>query len=182
MKELLNIVNEQDEVIGEKDRVEIHKSGWLHREVHVYFVTPNREMIFQHRAKDKDTFPDLLNATVGGHVEIGQNYEETALKETEEETGMKIAVSDLIFIRKRQKWSESPATGNVNHNFLVQYLYIYRGDIKDLKIEAGKAIGFEAMAIEKLSGLSKAEQARFIPFVFEFTSTELAEFIKDLKL
>lgn len=62
-----------------KPRENIHNQGLLHREIHVWFYTPKGEIIFQHRAKDKDTYPDLLDATVGGHVEINSDYENTAL-------------------------------------------------------------------------------------------------------
>lgn len=117
MKELLNIVDEEDKVIGQAPREEIHKNGLLHREIHVYFITPNQELIFQHRAKDKETFPDLLDATVGGHVEIGHSYEETAIKEAEEETGVKINLSDLIPINKIRKSGVDKITGKINNVF-----------------------------------------------------------------
>ncbi|HZJ41249.1 MAG TPA: hypothetical protein VFD16_03225, partial [Candidatus Saccharimonadales bacterium] len=74
MKSLLNIVDANDNIIGERERAEIHRLGLLHREIHVYFLTPDKKFIFQHRAKDKDSYPDLLDATVGGHVEIGDTY------------------------------------------------------------------------------------------------------------
>jgi len=69
LKQILEIVNENDEVIGLENRTKIHTEGLLHREIHVWFITPNGEIVFQHRAKDKDTYPDKLDATVGGHVE-----------------------------------------------------------------------------------------------------------------
>lgn len=84
MENILDIVDENDQIIGQATRDKIHRQGLLHREIHVYFITPQQEIIFQHRAKDKETFPDLLDATVGGHVEIGDSYELTAIKETEE--------------------------------------------------------------------------------------------------
>ena len=106
MAEFLNIVSEDDEIIVPGTRERIHKEGLLHQEVHIYFVTPKKEIIFQHRAKDKDTFPDLLDATVGGHVEIGDSYEQTAIKEAEEETGIKINPLDLVFINKIKRYEE----------------------------------------------------------------------------
>ena len=120
MAEFLNIVSEDDEIIVPGTRERIHKEGLLHQEVHIYFVTPKKEIIFQHRAKDKDTFPDLLDATVGGHVEIGQSYEETAIKESEEETGVKIDKNDLIFINKFKKHSKDDVTAKINYAFLSE--------------------------------------------------------------
>jgi isopentenyldiphosphate isomerase len=144
---ILDIVDENDRVIGQAARKEIHKKGLLHREIHVWFITPRGEIIFQHRAKDKDTFPDLLDATVGGHVEQGGSYEETALKEMKEETGIDGDLKDL-------------------HNTIrAQYAYMFQGDIKDLRIEKGRALGFETWPIDALSHLSLENKRKFIPLI-----------------
>lgn len=180
MEELLNIVNENDEIIGQKTRSLIHKDGLLHREIHVYFITPNKEVIFQHRAKDKDTYPDLLDATVGGHVEIGDDYSQTAIKEVEEETGLKIRASDLIFLNKIQRRSEDKATGKINNAIRQSYLYIFKGNINDLRVEEGKAIGFELWSLDKLFNLSEIENHRFIPYVIKFLQEELPKFLIDI--
>jgi isopentenyldiphosphate isomerase len=177
MQKILNIVDESDEIIGEDTRENIHKNGLLHREIHVYFITKNKEIIFQHRAKDKDSYPDLLDATVGGHVEIGDSYEQTAIKETEEETGVKLKFSDLILINKVKKYSKDKATNKINNVFNTRYVYIYKGDVKDLKIETGKALGFEVLSLDKLLNLTNEEKTRFIPYILYFVTTELPNFI-----
>lgn len=180
-KELLNIVDDNDEVIGVEDRERIHKEGLLHREVHVYFITPNKEIIFQRRAKDKDTFPGLLDATAGGHVEIGDSYEKTAIKETFEECGLKISYSELIALDKRRVDFKDLITGKVNHAFQKEFAYLFSGNIDDLKIEAGKATGFQAWPVEKIIHLSDEEKLKFIPYVYEFASTKVADFIENEK-
>lgn len=178
-KENLNIVNDDDVVIGIEDRKTIHEKGLLHREVHVHFVTPNNEIIFQHRAKDKDTFPDLLDATVGGHVEIGDSYEESAIKETLEETGVSIEASDLIPVVKVHQNFKDEVTGKINYAFQQEYIYLYTGKIEDLKIEDGKGLGFEAWSVEKLSNLSDTEKLKFISYLYEFVDTVLIDFVKN---
>lgn len=180
MKKILNIVNDHDEIISEETRENIHKNGLLHREIHVYFITPNKEIIFQHRAKDKDVYPNLLDATVGGHIEIGDSYEETAIKETGEETGVKIKSSDLILINKIKKYSEDKTANKINNVFNARYVYIYKGDVKDLKIEAGKALGFEVWTLNKLLNLTDEEKTRFIPYVLHFATTELMDIINQI--
>lgn len=182
MKEVLNIVNENDEIIGEETRKNIHKNGLLHREIHVDFITPDKKIIFQHRAKDKDTYPDLLDTTVGGHVEIGDDYERTAIKETEEETGVKITANDLIVVDKIKKRGEDNVTGKINYAFSSRYVYVYRGDIKDLIIESGKSLGFEIWTFEELLNLSEHEKGRFIPSVLNFAITELFNFVNNLEI
>ncbi len=164
---ILNIVDENDNVIGETTRKEIHEKGLLHREIHVWFVTPKGEIIFQHRAKDKDTYPNLLDATVGGHVEIGDSYEKTALKEMEEETGVRANTNDLHFIARLRKRSEDDKTKTINNTIRAQYAYVFRGAMNDLRVEAGKALGFEAWPIDKLSNLNEENKKKFIPLILE---------------
>lgn len=177
-KEFLNIVDESDNVIGTEDRKIIHEKGLLHREVHVYFVTPKDEIIFQHRARDKDTFPDLLDATVGGHVEAGDSYGQTALKEAFEETGVAIKASNLLPIGKYRIEFKDEATGKTNHAFQQEYAYIFRGKLEDLKIENGKGLGFEAWTREKLLGLSEQEKSRFIPYIYDFVTVKIYEWLQ----
>ncbi len=167
MEEKLNIVDENDEIIGEEARGKIHKEGLLHRETHVWFLTPNKELILQLRAKDKDTFPDMLDATVGGHVDLGMNYEDTALKEMEEETGIKAKMEDLKFLRKIRLKSDDLVSGKINNTFKKQFVYIYNGNLADLKIEEGKSQGFEVWPLGRLQNLTEEEKSHFVPGIVE---------------
>ncbi len=163
--QMLEIVNENDKVIGLENRTKIHKEGLLHREIHIWFITPQGKIIFQHRAKDKDTYPDKLDATVGGHVEPNASYEETAIKECKEETGIKIDVKKLFFLAKMKKKSFDKVTGLTNNTIRSQYAYLYEGLIKDLQIEKGKSEGFEAWKIDDLSNLSENDKSKFIGLI-----------------
>ncbi len=48
-EEMLEVVNEEGQVIGLETRENVHKQGLLHKETHVYFYTPEKELILQHR-------------------------------------------------------------------------------------------------------------------------------------
>jgi len=162
---ILDVVDENDNIVGEATRKEIHEKGLLHREIHVWFITPKGEIIFQHRAKDKDTFPDLLDATVGGHIEKGDSYEKTAIKEMEEETGIIADLKDLHLMLTFKKRSEDLITKTINNTIRAQYAYVYRGEISALRVEEGKALGFEAWPIDSLSHLSPEDGKKFIPLI-----------------
>lgn len=165
MKEQLEVINENDEVIGLETREKIHKEGLLHREIHIWFITPKAEIIFQHRAKDKDTYPDKLDATVSGHVEPKMSYEETAVKECKEETGIDIDLEKLVFLKKMRKKSFDEVTGLTNNTIRSQYAYLYDGSINNLRIEEGKSQGFRAWKIDDLSHLSESDKNKFIPLI-----------------
>lgn len=165
----LNIVDEQGNIVGVETRENIHKQGLLHREIHVWFYTPKGEIIFQHRAKDKDTFPDLLDATVAGHVEIGEDYKDTALKEMQEEAGIAATADNLAFIQMIKINAYDAATGTSNNTIKAVYAYRYDGKIGDLKIEEGKGVGFEVWPLEKIFNIGEEDRKKFIPAMLEPT-------------
>lgn len=165
--EMLEVIDENDNVVSLETRAKIHQNGLLHREIHVWFFTPKSEIIFQHRAKDKDTYPDKLDATVGGHVEPKMSYEETVIKECKEETGIDIDLNKLVFIKKIRKKSFDETTGLINNTIRSQYFYLYDGLINNLQIEDDESQGFVAWKINNLSHLSEIDKNKFIPFILE---------------
>jgi isopentenyldiphosphate isomerase len=177
---VLNVVDEAGNIIGQNSRENIHKKGLLHREVHVWFYTPKGEIIFQLRGKNKDTFPNLLDATVGGHVELDSDYVDTALKEMFEETGIRSNKKRLHLITTLRKRAEDPTTGMINNVIRAIYAYEYKGEDKGLEVEGGASQGFEAWSIEKLlTGLNNDERKRFIPSMLEEEYLQIYRKIKE---
>lgn len=176
----LNVVDEQGNSIGEETRENIHNQGLLHREIHIWFYTQKGEIIFQHREKDKDTYPDLLDATVGGHVEIGSNYESAALKELQEETGIEAEKNNLAFIQMVRSRTFDTVTNKTNNVIRAIYAYRYERKVTDLKVEKGKAIGFESRPLKKLFNISGEDKKRFIQSIFEKDNLEIFHKIEKL--
>jgi len=164
---ILEIIDENDKVVGKETRHEIHKNGLLHREIHVWLYNGEGELFFQKRANDKDTFPGLLDASVGGHVEVGDSYEETAVKEIKEETGLEIKSKDLKLIAKIRQVAEDKITNTVNNSIKYIYACRYDGPVGKLRVEKGKATGFEIVKINSLFKMTDTEKLRFIPNVFD---------------
>jgi len=166
-KEKLNIVDEKDNIIGEDTRENIHKKGLLRREVHVWLYNNEGGVLFQKRALNKDTFPGLLDASIGGHVELNETYEEAAIKEAKEETDIMIDNNKLIKIIKTKSKSYDKITNTTNNVFRIVYAYKFNGVIKDIKREQGKAIKFEFWSINKIINLSPKETNKFIPSILK---------------
>lgn len=164
---ILNIVDEEGNVVGEATREEIHKKGLLHKEVHVWFYTPKGEIIFQRRAKDKDTNPNLLTATASGHVEIGESYIETAIKEVEEETGLDLKEINLVFLGMARSSNYDPITKTTNNRLAAEYAFSYKDSVRDLKVEPGKAQGFELRAFENFFNANESQKKEFVRTIFK---------------
>jgi isopentenyldiphosphate isomerase len=95
--EILDIVDENDKVIGFASRDEIYKKFLRHRIVHVLIFNDENKMALQKRSAKVSFCPCHWSTAVGGHVQSGETYEEAALREYDEELGVR---SKLEFFSK----------------------------------------------------------------------------------
>jgi isopentenyldiphosphate isomerase len=95
--ELIDFVDQNDKVVGNASKDEIYFKKLRHRIVHVHIFNDKGEMALQLRAKGLKFCPGHWCTSVGGHVQTGESYEEGALREYEEELGVK---SEIEFFSK----------------------------------------------------------------------------------
>lgn len=88
--EILSVVNEEDLVIGQRRRDEIHSLNLFHRSIHVLVFNSNGEIFLQQRGLLKQESPGLWSSSVSGHVDAGESYDVACIREIEEEIGIKI--------------------------------------------------------------------------------------------
>ncbi|MBN2451410.1 MAG: NUDIX domain-containing protein [Lentisphaeria bacterium] len=87
--EVFEIVDEQDRVIGRAPRRLCHGNPALvHRTAHVVVFAPDGRMLLQKRGRRKDIQPGKWDTAVGGHLAVGESYEEAARREMHEEIGV----------------------------------------------------------------------------------------------
>lgn len=89
MDEYLDLVNENDEVIGSKPRSEVYAEGLSNfRVVNAFVVNTEGNIWIPRRTSDKRIFPSCLDMSMGGHVETGESYDETFKRELQEELNL----------------------------------------------------------------------------------------------
>lgn len=93
--ELLDIVDAHNNIIGQASRKEAHKNNLMHRAAHI-LIKYNNYIFLQLRAANKTQFPNLWDVSAAGHVIAGDSYQETAIKELQEE--LKITIDSSQFI------------------------------------------------------------------------------------
>jgi len=86
--EIFDLVNENDEVIGQMPRWQVHRDGRLHRAVHVLFFNARGQIFLQKRSMAKDSCPGLWDSSASGHLDSGEDYDPCAVREAREELGL----------------------------------------------------------------------------------------------
>jgi 16S rRNA (adenine1518-N6/adenine1519-N6)-dimethyltransferase len=104
--EMFDVVDEHDHVQRQASRHEVHTNHWLHRAVHIFVFNREGELFLQKRSRLKDAHPSRWDSSAAGHVNAGDDYQETALREVEEELGVKVDRVELV-----TKIAASPMTG-----------------------------------------------------------------------
>ncbi|KAA6216833.1 NUDIX hydrolase [Streptomyces filamentosus] len=87
-EEVLDVVDEQDRVVGRAPRGEVYARGLIHRCVFVRVRDAEGRTFVHRRTPDKLVFPSMYDLFVGGVVGAGESYEDAALREAEEELGV----------------------------------------------------------------------------------------------
>ncbi|MGD1222885.1 NUDIX hydrolase [Streptomyces krungchingensis] len=86
--EILDIVDENDQVIGQSRRGEAYARGLRHRAVFVLARDAEGRVFVHRRTPTKLVFPSFYDMFVGGVVGRGESYDDAALREAEEELGV----------------------------------------------------------------------------------------------
>lgn len=96
MTKIVDVVDENDTIIGRLTRDECHERGVLHRIVHVLVIDKRGRILVAQRAADRKLAPNWWDASAGGHVDLGESYEDAAKRELEEELGLKWQLKELF--------------------------------------------------------------------------------------
>lgn len=86
--DIFDVVDEQDRVIAQCPRAEVHARGLLHRATHIWIWNAQGQFLLQKRSAHKDRFPNTWTSSVSGHVDSGENYLQAAQREIQEEAGI----------------------------------------------------------------------------------------------
>jgi len=108
------VVDENDQLLGDAPRGEVHGNNLRHRAVHILIFNSLGELFLQKRSRWKDRHPLLWDSSAAGHVEAGEDYDETAVRELEEELGITAKLTRVA------KLPASERTGQ-------KFIWLYRG-------------------------------------------------------
>lgn len=119
---MMDVVNKEDEVVGQAEKNEVYKQLLCHRIVHVLIFNDEGKMALQLRHPNLSFAPNHWSTTVGGHVQSGESYEEAAKREMMEEIGVELPLE--YFFKDFYHVDGQP------EKFIVCYKAKYNGPFK----------------------------------------------------
>ena len=135
--EYLDIVDDNGNPTGETvERAYAHKYGIRHRTAHVWLVrkTGNGvEILLQKRALTK-TFPGCYDISSAGHIQAGQDFKESAIRELNEELGIIADESELILCGERHIVWDDVFFGEEFHDRQFTKVFIIWKDVDEIEL------------------------------------------------
>lgn len=119
-RELVDLVDSDNRIVGQADRSTVRSQNLLHRGVGILVQNRSGQVYVHQRTSTKDVFPGLFDMFVGGVVGSGEEYLVAARREAEEELG---AVGEPEFL------FEHLYEGPLNRSFIHVYRLRYDGPI-----------------------------------------------------
>ncbi len=86
--ELFDVVDGENNVIGQAPRAKVHAEGLKHRATHIFLFNPAGELFLQKRSRLKDVHPGAWDSSAAGHLDAGEGYQAAAQREITEELGI----------------------------------------------------------------------------------------------
>jgi len=131
-RELIAVVDARDRVIGRAQRKKVHVKRLLHRESAVLLFNKRSELLLQKR---RDS--GLLDFSASGHFAFNETYLQGAVREVQEELGLKIPKSKFVKVCKQRILhgvSDRFLTlFEVNGDYDVKNMVLCKDEVKSVK-------------------------------------------------
>lgn len=141
--EIFDVVDENDRVIRQATRKEVHTRKWLHRAVHVLVFNAAGRVFLQKRSMAKDSSPGCWDSSCSGHLDAGETYLHAAVRELQEEIGVVTTPERLVH---RLRLGAEADTG---WEFVSIYTLRYDGPIAINPAEVERGEWFEPTALTR---------------------------------
>ncbi|MBI3305723.1 NUDIX domain-containing protein [Candidatus Nomurabacteria bacterium] len=182
-KKILDVVNENDEIVDHASRIDIHRLGLLHRQTHIWMFDKDKNIFFQKRGLHTKS-AGLLDATVGGHINAGEEYIDAAIRETKEETGISLKHSDLVLIKKLGPLNDSSeGVGSAINKFFCS-VYICKNPIAEENLQKEKGIpggGFQKLSYDFLINMHKEDKKMIKSYVLKKEIPDILNYLNKWK-
>ncbi len=177
MDEYVAILDENGNPTNERCLKSIaHRKGLFHATVHIWLFTSNGELLIQQRNPDKDTFPNLWDVSVAGHIEFGETPSKAALREIHEEIGLRLHSDALLYLGthlEKHKHCSDFIDNELHHIYCSELLQ----PISSLKLQKEEVSKVRLINLEEIQKKISTADTSFVPHdtsYYEFIFKEVA--------
>ncbi len=163
MDERIDVLDARGEKTGEVAwKSEAHRLGLWHRCFHCWIFSPETPsggpyLFVQRRATGKETWPDRLDVTVGGHLGAGEETLQGGLREVEEELGLSVAAGDLVPLGTRRAELKIPA--GLDREFQEVFLLMRSLSPEDLRLQEEEVAAVVRLQLDDVETLREGGEA-----------------------
>jgi 16S rRNA (adenine1518-N6/adenine1519-N6)-dimethyltransferase len=140
--EMFDVVDEDDAIIGQATRGDVHARGLLHRAVHVWVFNKRGDLLMQQRSMQKDVHPGAWGSSVSGHLDAGEDYAAAAVRELDEEMGIRVEVPP-------EEIARIPPSESTGWEHVRLYRMSYQGSLRYPAAEVSAAQWFPVEEIRQ---------------------------------
>lgn len=150
----IQIVDDQDNLIGVKERVELDFKTDIYRVSALWLTNSKGQTLLAKRAAVKDKDPGKWGPAVAGTIDEGETYDENIYKEAMEEIGL-----------KGEKFTQSIKM-HVTHpgNYFCQWYCVKLDrDVENFTMQADEVGELEWVDIEQMKQELKTNPDKYVP-------------------
>ena len=165
--EYLDILDENGNAAGRiKQRSRVHFDGDWHRTAHMWIEDGQGSVLIQKRGPHKFPYPDMWDVSCAGHVRAGDSSRKAALREADEELGMRISPLELRFLGTVR---DSFTDGNTHDNEIVDIFVVQRAvDPKRCRLQDDEVADVRLIAVDDLKERIQNNDPAFVPHRHEY--------------
>ena len=164
LAELVDVVNEKDEIIGQELRSDNFKKGFIARVAAVFLVDSDGKFIITKRAEHKKIDAGLYDLAAVGSVLAGETYEEAAKRELQEELSLS---GDLKFLNKSYQELKN------KEGLLKFFCSVFIAKIDEIPKLNDEVSEFKKMSLDEIKKEIKNHPEEFCPgFLNDFKQVE----------
>ena len=124
-----------------RSEVKIMPYRWWYGVSHIWVVNHEGQLLCSKRSETLSGNPGKWQSYFGGHVPFGLSFEETAVKELQEEVGLNISSLDLFFVE------DSLHEGR--KQFCKSFALLFNGNISDVSFPDAEVVDAKWMKMDE---------------------------------
>ncbi|MFH1977788.1 MAG: NUDIX domain-containing protein [Candidatus Aenigmatarchaeota archaeon] len=153
--EIVDVVDEHNNVVGEATKRECHEKGLWHRAADILLFNKQGKLLIQKRSPGKDLNPNLMCSSASGHLQKGDSYEEGAKRELKEELGIECELTPIIKYIMEIFYSD----GRIDKEHVMLFLCNYDGG--EFKIDKEEVASIQFLSIDEIEEMIKKNKNQF---------------------